>query len=141
MKDLKARYDVWFDDVSSTRPDNYAPPRIIIGTPYENPTVLTRQDWRHIQGRPWAKDSNGFWLLNNAKAGRFDVRLRFPAAIGDGNASLQYGEKIYSAKFPIHATQVWFRNLDLPAGDARLLATLGQDDKGHGPWQVDVIQH
>ena len=29
---MKAEYDAWFDDVSSTRPDNYAPPRIHIGT-------------------------------------------------------------------------------------------------------------
>ena len=39
-------HDSWFDSVSSSRPDNYAPPRIHIGTPDENPTVLTRQDWR-----------------------------------------------------------------------------------------------
>ena len=29
---LKAEYEAWFDDVGSTRPDNYAPPRIIVGT-------------------------------------------------------------------------------------------------------------
>ena len=31
--DLQRAYNVWFDDVSSTRPDNYAPPRIHIGHP------------------------------------------------------------------------------------------------------------
>ncbi len=29
---LRKAYDAWFDDVGSTRPDNYAPPRIIVGT-------------------------------------------------------------------------------------------------------------
>ena len=48
--DLMIRYNAWFDDVSSTRPDNYAPPRIHVGTPHENPTVLTRQDWRFHTG-------------------------------------------------------------------------------------------
>ena len=51
----------WFDDVSSTRDDNYAPPRIVIGTEHELNTTLTRQDWRHESGRPWGRDSNGFW--------------------------------------------------------------------------------
>ena len=32
---LLAAYDAWFDDVSSTRPDNYAPPRIMIGADQE----------------------------------------------------------------------------------------------------------
>ena len=30
---LKKAYDAWFDDVGNTRPDNYAPPRIHVGTP------------------------------------------------------------------------------------------------------------
>ena len=32
---MRSNYDAWFDDVGSTRPDNYAPPRIRIGTPHE----------------------------------------------------------------------------------------------------------
>ncbi|MCR9118498.1 MAG: arylsulfatase, partial [bacterium] len=49
---LKKDYEAWFKDVSSTRPDNFAPPRMIIGTDHEPRSVLTRQDWRHAQGRP-----------------------------------------------------------------------------------------
>ncbi len=53
VEELTAAYDTWFDEVGSTRPDNYLPPRIRIGTPHESPTILTRQDWRHTKGRPW----------------------------------------------------------------------------------------
>ena len=55
LKRLRADYERWFDDVSSSRKDNYAPPRIVIGTDHEPQTVLTRQDWRHRKGQPWAK--------------------------------------------------------------------------------------
>ncbi len=41
---LHAEYLAWFQDVASTR--GFAPIRIDIGDPRENPTVLTRQDWR-----------------------------------------------------------------------------------------------
>ncbi len=41
---LHAEYLAWFQDVSSTR--GFAPIRIAIGGPRENPTILTRQDWR-----------------------------------------------------------------------------------------------
>ena len=77
---MRKAYEEWFNDVSGTRPDNYAPPRIYIGTPYENPVVLTRQNWRHVKGRPWAKDSNGYWELYSAESGAYDIRLRFPGA-------------------------------------------------------------
>ncbi len=47
---MRHEYEGWFNDVSATRPDNYAPPRIVIGTEHENPTGLTRQDWRLYGG-------------------------------------------------------------------------------------------
>ena len=37
-------YDAWFRDVESTR--HFAPPRIHLGSPAEDPATLTRQDWR-----------------------------------------------------------------------------------------------
>ncbi|QDS95911.1 Arylsulfatase precursor [Roseimaritima multifibrata] len=74
-KRLSQAYEAWFADVSSTREDNFAPPRIIVGTKHEPQTVLTRQDWRHATGRPWAKDSNGFWLLQAAEAGDYDIEI------------------------------------------------------------------
>ncbi|HZU74876.1 MAG TPA: arylsulfatase [Acidimicrobiales bacterium] len=43
---LRAEYERWFDDVGATRPDNYAPPRIHVGSEAEDPTTLSRQDWR-----------------------------------------------------------------------------------------------
>ena len=74
---LRKAYDDWFEDVGSTRPDNYAPPRIIVGTRHEMVTTLTRQDWRHTSGRPWQRDSKGYWLLQSPRAGVCHVECRF----------------------------------------------------------------
>ena len=41
---MHADYLAWFKDVSSTR--GFEPVRIALGGPRENPTILTRQDWR-----------------------------------------------------------------------------------------------
>ncbi len=41
---LHADYLAWFQDVAATR--GFAPVRIALGGPRENPTILTRQDWR-----------------------------------------------------------------------------------------------
>ena len=37
VKEMTVAYDRWFDDVAATRPNNYAPPKIVIGSMEENP--------------------------------------------------------------------------------------------------------
>jgi arylsulfatase/arylsulfatase A len=139
VEKMRKGYEAWFRDVGSTRPDNYAPPRIIIGTRQENPVVLTRQDWRHIKGRPWAANSNGYWELYTAFGGRYNIRLRFPAAKQAGRATLEIAGKELTQDINEGATECTFKKLALPRGDTRLQATLAFGNDTRGPWQVDVI--
>jgi len=138
VAELRAAYDAWFDDVSHTRPDNYDPPRIVVGSPHEEVTVLTRQDWRHTKGRPWAPDSNGHWELEVATAGEYDVRLRFPPTELAGAATLQLNDETVSAGLRAGAEEHDFVAVPLAAGPLRLQATLEQGDDTRGPWQVSV---
>ena len=137
---MRERYEAWFKDVGSTRPNNYDPPRIYISTPYENPVVLTRQDWRHIKGRPWAADSNGYWKLYAQNDGAFDVRLRFPATKETWTAELEMGGQKFFQEIRANATQCVFESVSVQKGNLRLLATLSKGNDTKGPWQVDVIQ-
>ena len=140
VRQLKAKYDNWFDDVSSTRPNNYAPPRIHVGTPNENPTVLTRQDWRHTHGRSWAGDSRGHWLLFIASSGTYDVECRFSP--GKETEKITLGVFDRSIMMPILAgsSTVTFRDVVLAKGNASLEVTLEHGGKLRGVHQVDV-QH
>jgi arylsulfatase A-like enzyme len=72
---LRADYNRWFDDVCSTR--GFDPQRIIIGSPRENPVMLSRQDWRgaRAMGGP---DALGHWELQVEQAGRYELRLILP---------------------------------------------------------------
>jgi len=137
---LRRGYESWFADVSSTRPDNYAPPRIYVGTPHENPTVLTRQDWRHTQGAPWAPDSNGQWLLHVATKGTYDVRLRFDAGDGAGTATLIIGNTEHDQPLAPGAVECMFKDIQLKAGDTVLETRLTFNGKTKGTWQADVIK-
>lgn|GEM_PF-6245388 len=60
---------------------------------------LTRQDWRHIKGRPWGDGSNGYWMLYVANSGKYDVRLRFHSNPSSGEALLEIGGKIFKKLF------------------------------------------
>lgn len=138
VRQMKNAYDAWFDDVSHTRPDNYAPPRIYLGTSYENPVVLTRQDWRHVKGRPWGKNSNGFWMLYAASSGDYEVRLLFRPTGSGGEATLEISDQRVKQSFTKDQTDLVFKPLQLKKGNLELKATLTIAGGTKGPWQVEV---
>jgi arylsulfatase/arylsulfatase A len=136
---MRNKYEQWFKDVGSTRKDNYAPPRIHIGTSHENPVVLTRQDWRHIKGRTWAPDSNGYWELFAATSGKYDVRLRFPVLKTDAKATLEISDDRLTADINRGTAEYTFKSVSIRRGETRLLAVLSDGKGTKGPWQVDVF--
>ena len=137
VRQMRREYDRWFADVSSTRPDNYAPPRIYVGTKFENPVVLTRQDWRHTKGRPWAADSIGHWLLK-ATQSEYDVRCRFAPIRVAGKASLRIDEDVITVDLLPNASTCEFTKVEIPEGNVRLSVELIRDGKLRGAHQVDV---
>ena len=134
---LKQRYDRWFDDVSSTRPDNYAPPRIHVGTPFENPSVLTRQDWR---GGGWSKTAIGHWVLHVAEAGDYEVRLLFDAGQAAETADLKIAGTTQTGKIQAGADSFTFAAKRLPAGPTELHVTLSDGKQQRGVYQVEVTR-
>jgi arylsulfatase/arylsulfatase A len=140
VEQLKKAYDEWFEDVGNTRSDNYAPPRIHIGAEYENPVVLTRQDWRHIKGRPWAPNSNGYWMLYVASSGLYDIRARFKDNRAGGSAVLKIGTQEIKDKFSENQSALLFENVKLERENIDLQVTLSIANDTKGPWQVDVIK-
>ena len=133
---LKTGYERWFDDVSSTRPDNYAPPRIVIGTKNEMRSVLTRQDWRHNQGQTWAADSNGFWLLEAPEAGDYEVELIFASDHLDGKATITCGSLTAQLDVPAGQQRGHTTKVRLPEGKMKLAVDVVFDGKTQGPHQV-----
>ncbi|MBM3812506.1 MAG: arylsulfatase [Acidimicrobiia bacterium] len=128
--DLRRQTEAWFKDVSSTR--GYAPPRIYVGTPQENPVILTRQDWRGDKAT-WEKAGRGHWEIDVRKPARYEITLRMPAA-QPGQARLQVGTQHVTAEVTGGATHVRY-SIQLPAGPARLEATLPDSS---GPHYVEV---
>jgi arylsulfatase/arylsulfatase A len=116
---LKAEYEAWFKDVGSTRPQNYDPPRIIVGSPREATTVLTRQDWR---GAAWGPNDEGHWLLNIASGVPYDVKVTVAPADAERTAHLRVGSLVVPARLAAKATEHIFQMQSLPSGDQTLEA-------------------
>ncbi len=134
---LSAAYQAWFKDVSSTRNDNYAPPRIVIGTDHEPNTVLTRQDWRHGSGKAWAANSNGFWLLEAPMAGKYEVEvILVKAAKTAGSATLSLGDQVATFDIVAGKQRGHKTSVTIPPGKWKLQVDISVDDVAQGPHQV-----
>ncbi len=129
-------YLAWFEDVSSTRPDNYAPPRIIVGTDHEPVTVLTRQDWRRITAdQGWQPTSRGRWLLSAKEDATFDIEVR----LIDGSAGplrLDLGDRTLHRELAPDQSTAVFEEVAIAAGDFALTAAAGEGEDRRGAYQV-----
>ena len=136
-RQLADLYEQWFDDVSSTRKDNYAPPRIVLGSQHDPIGVLTRQDWRD---GTWASAANGHWLVSVDSAGAYNVKLVYDAAKTDESVKLEFGRSVIEDESSAGADELVFENVQLVPGPQKVQATLTQGDKSRGPYQIIVTK-
>lgn len=133
---LKKEYETWFKDVASTR--GFAPPRIVVGSEEENPTVLTRQDWRGPQAG-WTPKSIGHWLIQVDQAGRYDVEVTLLKPAGNqASVRLLIGQKMFSSKAMPNQKAVLFRGMDLIAGPIQVEARIVDGATSAGARYVQI---
>jgi hypothetical protein len=135
---MRRAYDVWFDDVGGTR--GYPAPKIIAGTKHENPLTLTRQDWRGPKA-DWRDEGVGYWDVEFAASGPYDVTLRMPPVKDSSTAKLRIGKLQKSQRIEAGAASVTFAGLQLPAGAARVQGTIERNGQSAGVHYVDLNQH
>ena len=117
QKMLKA-YDAWFDDVSTTRTDNYAPPRIVIGSDNELVSALTLQDWRVSDSVGWGV--SGVWLVHVDRPSTFDAELVYSQPVGPMELSLSIGSVTRKATLKAGQTRLVIPGISVPQGDAEV---------------------
>ena len=137
VSNLLAQYDAWFAEVSQTRPDNWSPPRLVVGSPHENPVVLTRQDWR---GADWRAGDQGHWLIDVKEGGRYTVTVRGAKGEGDRVLAWSVGDRTESRPLPAGETAVTWRDVELPPGPARLEAWIQEVDRKKGVLFVELTR-
>ncbi len=133
---LRSAYSDWLDDVSQTRGFE-PPPRIHLGSPLENPTTLTPQDWRG----PTADGATGlgYWEVDVIRPGDFDMTLTFRPVPNGSIARLKLGELVREAMVKPGAEEVRFDSVPLPVGPGRLEVWIEPEDRPRvGVRSVDV---
>ncbi len=117
VEQLRQQYEVWFRAVSTR---GYAPPRIHLGTPNENPTLLTRQDWRGPQAG-WGPKDLGHWEVQVEAEGMYEITLHLLDAV-QGTAHFQLGAGKRAKPVASGETRAVFDRLQLKPGPGRLEA-------------------
>ncbi|MGC9326008.1 MAG: arylsulfatase [Candidatus Hinthialibacter sp.] len=135
VQQMRAQYEAWFRDVSSTR--GYVPPRIYIGTPHENPVTLTRQDWRDATAN-WNRHSIGHWEVDVRQAGEYDVQIRYYPPYKDATAFFKWKDVTLSTPIKANSESCNFKKIRLPSGEGKLEAWIEGDDHSSGVRYVDV---
>jgi hypothetical protein len=132
---MHAGYLDWFRDVSSTR--GFDPIRIDIGGATEDPTVLTRQDWRGPRAG-WKPNDLGYWEVRVVRGGRFRVDLRLtPRRFRtEVHVSLRGVER--SLKLDPGASECSIDAMVWPEGPARLEAWVEGNKNTSGVLDITV---
>ena len=73
------------------------PPRIIIGSPLEDPVILGRNDWKGPKAMQWASpEAFGYYDITIADPGPYDVRLVFRDRLPvPGTSTIRAGTRQY----------------------------------------------
>jgi arylsulfatase/arylsulfatase A len=87
VKSLLAGYDAWFEDVTNDR--HYNDIRVVVGTPHENPTMMTAAELRGRAPGLWYKPSDAYWPLTIAADGDYQFSVRFSGATEKREAVLK----------------------------------------------------
>jgi arylsulfatase A-like enzyme len=116
---MHAEYLAWFKDVVGTR--GFAPVRIELGGTRENPTILTRQDWRGPRSG-WGPNDLGYWEVDVARSGAFDITLHVLPRPFPTVAQITLRGVIRKLHLEPGATECSFRHVPLTVGPGRLEA-------------------
>ena len=91
---LKSEMDILFSELSNSH-NLKNQPRITVGTPYENPVYLNRNDARGPRGVWDQEQLNSFWKVS-IEAGTYNLKFKFIEPVkGGGEMHLELGEKVF----------------------------------------------
>lgn len=127
VEQLRGKYETWFSKVCAK---GFNPSPAWIGTPHENPVVLTQQDRRDADG--WGNDRYypaAFWPVLAKENGTYSATLRLYAPLEqNGKAIFRVGGNSYTATVPKGSERCAIKNIPILKGEYELKAWI---ETGH----------
>jgi arylsulfatase A-like enzyme len=131
---MRKGYEAWFADVKKER--EFQPPRIILGSTKENPSLLTRQDWRGPNTTGAAGKADGFWEISIDRPGKYRVTVFANPAKAERVAHVRLGASMGEAA--LAGDKAIVDNLVWKKGDGRLEAWIVDGKERYGAKYLEV---
>ncbi|MCH7945945.1 MAG: sulfatase-like hydrolase/transferase [Armatimonadetes bacterium] len=135
VEELRRVYDRWFDDVGSTRPDNYGPVRVWAVSPDGIPVVLHRHEWRV----PPEDQRFGTWVLHVPRDTRADIKVYFRDPPEQGKAVIDLNGSEIESEAEEGGWYV-FMNVSLVEGALDLRSHLLHGQGRTVAWQIQIVR-
>ena len=139
-RSFKKEMDNSIDDLLKSK-NIKNPPRIIIGSEFENPTILNRNDASGERG-VWAQnDIYTFWKVN-FKKGIYDFKFKFKDSIANkGTLFTEINNRVYSKRTDkaINNT-LEMNNISIDNRDFDLISFLKLDSKKIYPFWIEIYK-
>jgi arylsulfatase len=139
-KSFKIEMDNSIDDLLSSE-NIKNPPRIIIGSEFENPTVLNRNDASGERGI-WAQnDIYSYWKVN-FKKGTYDFKFKFKDSItSKGTLFTEINNRVYSKKTEkvVYST-LEMNDISIENSKVDLISFLKVNNKKIFPFWIEIYK-
>ena len=137
-RQLKKGLDSVFTDISNS--PNLTPRHVIVGSPHEPVSILTRQDANGTNMGAWLSDkATGYWNITIAQDGYYNLRSIHTAPIAKGTRSLvRVGHVQRSAVAKGDSNAVPINNVWLKKGDYLVESWFEGQGGVTGPYYVEV---
>lgn len=119
VHEMRQAYANWLSDVSSTRKDNYAPPRMTIGSEQQSEVDLSIQDWR-VAPNSTGWGNGGTWYIDVVDQGPYDVTLQFENEIEAKELTILIGNQSHLLAIKKGEMTPSLKNIKLPLGKTTL---------------------
>ena len=137
-KSFKIEMDNSIDDLLSSE-NIKNPPRIIVGSEFENPTVLNRNDASGERGI-WAQnDIYSYWKVN-FKKGTYDFKFKFKDSItSKGTLFTEINNRVYSKKTEkvVYST-LEMNDISIENSEVDLISFLKLNNKKIFPFWIEI---
>lgn len=113
---LKKGFDTWYDEVMES--DNLKTQRIQVGTEFQNPVTLGRNDTKGASAKQWMSDSGmGYWDVLVTEPGLYDIHVRFfnPVEV-PGTTTIRFGTVQRTVKTDVQDNLIIFDGVELKKG-------------------------
>ena len=139
-KSFKIEMDNSIDDLLSSE-NIKNPPRIIVGSEFENPTVLNRNDASGERGI-WAQnDVYSYWKVN-FKKGTYDFKFKFKDSItSKGTLFTEINNRVYSKKTEkVDYSTLEMNDISIENSEVDLISFLKLNNKKIFPFWIEIYK-